>query len=98
MELEEAYATLHNQRSREKYDKLGYDGEGATSSCSAAPTLLVVWSQAIEISCWAGRAVQGASAVWPRRDPPGQAFAIPCIRRRRHMAYVTAMIACDNAV
>ena len=27
MELEEAYATLHNQRSREKYDKLGYDGE-----------------------------------------------------------------------
>jgi len=27
VELEEAYATLHNQRSREKYDKLGYDGE-----------------------------------------------------------------------
>ncbi len=29
VELEEAYATLHNQRSREKYDSLGYDGERA---------------------------------------------------------------------
>ena len=29
VELEEAYATLHNQRTREKYDRLGYDGEPA---------------------------------------------------------------------
>ena len=32
MELEEAYATLHNQRMREKYDRLGYDGEHESAS------------------------------------------------------------------
>ena len=28
MELEEAYNVLHNARTREKYDKLGFDGAG----------------------------------------------------------------------